>query len=767
MNEPIRVGLYAGETPVALEGVRVDARLSGPCTEVTVTQRFRNAEPTPIEAVYVFPLEARAAVCGFSARVGDARVEGRVEERERAFEAYDDAMMDGHAAFLLDQERPNVFTASVGNLKPGETAELEIRYVALVDREGDALRLQIPTTVSPRYVPPGPPEVGQPDGERVNPEHRLDVPYGLTLRVQVEGMDLAEVDSPSHPIRTRLRDDGATVELSQDEAALDRDFVLRVTPTEPRAPFARVAREADGRRVALVSFLPDLAPEARGHEVIFVLDCSGSMSGTSIAQARRALSLCIRALGAGDTFDVVRFGTVHEHLFGLPRRYDEESLEEATRWVESVDADLGGTEILRPLSLVLERPTHPDRPRRVLLLTDGQVSNEQEVFAVARKHAAKARVFTFGIGAGASEHLVRGVARASRGASEMISPGERIEPKVLRMFERVRTPVLDDVTVDWGGLDVEQAPATTPPVFAGDALTVLGRIRGGDAREVTLRAGERRWTVPLDLERAVAGGPIPTLWARERIRELEDDTAPRRGSAQRRPEKEARRREAMVELGVRYGLTSRATSYVAVQERADADKSDAPAALRKIPVALTDGWGGVRPGAGAGARTMAGVVRASMPMSAAAPPPTPRMAAPSPAVLAQPAPVPAPPRGGRASKSAGFGGAPSRRPTPVVGALAAGEAAPDPLDRLFDLLGTQRADGRFPWSPALEAWLGASRAAKLEARADDPALVTAVVLALLEREAADARDLWRPAAAKARRWLDTHPTDADVDDLLS
>ena len=770
MNAKIEHGLMAGDQPVALEGVKIDARLSGACVEVTITQRYRNREKTPIEAVYVFPLQESAAVCGFAALVGGELIAGKVEERERAFEQYDDAMMRGDGTFLLDQERPNVFTASVGNLRPNESIELQLKYVALAAREGDAIRLAIPTTVSPRYAPAGTTEVGQPDAERVNPPHWPQVPYGLQLNVEVAAADLKRVESPSHPVRVELRDGGAQVELASDEVALDRDFVLLVERREPRRPEARVAREPDGRRVAMVTFLPELAPAGdQGHELLFLLDCSGSMEGESITQARRALALCVRALNAADTFNVIRFGSHHEALWKTPRRFDQQALDEATRYVEQTHANLGGTDILAPLRALLEAERDPARPRRVLLLTDGQVSNEADVLALARKHQAGTRIFAFGIGAGASEHLVRGAARASRGAAELIFPGERIEPKVLRMFERARTPALDDAAVVWNGLRVEQAPSVLPPLFACDPLTVFARIEDGSASELELRAGGQRWSVAIDLEHAEAGGPIPTLWAREAIRELDDETSPRRGSSQQRPELDDKRRKRLVELGTRYQLLNSATSFVAVAARDANDQTTQPAQLRRIPVALTHGWGG-----GRHALAVAGGARAPVNL---APSFVGRPAPMAPGAM----PASAPMARARFDAVASFAG-PARaeakgRHDTTLGVAARGTAAtpahtryappppPASVDHLFDVLMTQRADGSFARSAALDAWLGPERSKRLAvalAGSDERVAITALVLHELQRAHADREDEWRPAAAKARAWLATQPAKFDA-----
>src|SRR4026208_1597206 len=123
-------GLLVGREPVPLEGVSVKACIKNFCARVEITQRYRNTESHPIEAVYVFPLEEGASVCGFEARIGDIRVVGKVEDRGKPFEAYNEAIRFGHGAYLLDQERPDVFTASIGNIPPGQEVSIRITYVS-------------------------------------------------------------------------------------------------------------------------------------------------------------------------------------------------------------------------------------------------------------------------------------------------------------------------------------------------------------------------------------------------------------------------------------------------------------------------------------------------------------------------------------------------------------------------------------------------------------------------------------------------------------
>lgn len=776
-NEPRPTsGLFCGPAPIPLQGVRIHGRSQGAAVSLTVTQRFTNVESTPIEAVYVFPLDEGAAVHGFAARVDGRIIEGQVLERDEAFERYDDAMLDGDGAFLLDQERPNIFTASIGNIAPGATVDVELRYVTLAAPEGAGHRICIPTTVAPRYVAaPDQPAVGQPDGERINPPRRFEVPYGLSLRLDIEAA-IGSVESPSHPVKTTLTDRGAVVELINDTVALDGDVIVVVTPRDAVEASAVVARDAGDDSAVMLTFTPALDTTSAPSEVVFVVDCSGSMQGDSIHQAKRALELCVRALSPGDTFNIVRFGSSHTALWSQSRTYDESSLQQAVSYIRATEASLGGTEILTPLKALLDRAADPERPRQILLLTDGQVSNEAAVLELARTQRANGRVFSFGIGHGASEHLVRGLARASRGAAEMILPGERIESKVLRMFGRVRSPMLDDLHVDWGGLDVEQSPRETPPVFAGDRVLVFGRIKAcgqASSKTVALVAGGRRWELNLDLERAESSDLVPTLWARHAIRDLEE-RLDATGSNQRRPEAGSRRKAALVELAKRYSLMSSATSFVAVEQRADGAKTVGQAALRHVPVSV------VRGGA-------AGFAGGPVPQLAAAAPryrniPVPRKPAPAAPKRSRGLRAVFGKRAKRAEAAASGGFADALAEAPAAAPLAqasaprafdlegadgflAEEASADALDVVFELLMTQRADGSFGWSSAFEAFVGdadaVDAARTLASRFEPRVVVTAYVVAWLQRFHSARAAEWRAASAKASSWL---AAQADTDE---
>ncbi|MCI4355391.1 MAG: VIT and VWA domain-containing protein, partial [Thermoplasmata archaeon] len=402
--------------PIPLLGVAVEATLRDYAARVTLTQRYANSESHPIEAVYVFPLDEAVAVCGFEAEIDGRRVAARVEERDKAFETYDDALAAGHGAYLLDQESPEVFTASLGNIPPGASVLVRITTVAELPLEGDDIRFTLPTTISPRYAPDADRRgVGPSKADRLNPPVAWDVPYGLGLTVALEmSGKVRSIESPSHSIRVEgLKGGQARVELATREAALDRDFVLKIGLEEPLAPRAVLEAGPDGVGHLLASFRPVFdSGQPAPVEVVFVVDRSGSMQGTSIAEAKSALKLALRSLRPGSLFNVVGFGDSHVSLFKESRPYADDTLADADAHVEKMDAHLGGTEILPALEFVLGKEPRAGVTRRVVVLTDGQVTNTEDVVALVRKHSTHTRVFTFGIGAGASHTLVRGVARA-------------------------------------------------------------------------------------------------------------------------------------------------------------------------------------------------------------------------------------------------------------------------------------------------------------------------------------------------------------------
>lgn len=737
---------------VPLEGVKASAEVVGRGARVTITQRFRNRGSAHIEAVYKFPLTEGAAVCGFGGVISGREIRGEVEEREKAFELYDEALTKGDLATLLDQERPNIFTLSVGRIDPGAEAVIRVDYVTLLDTNGKVTRFLLPTTISPRYLPSETPDGdGIPEDEVIHPPYAEEVPYGLSLTVQIrKGSFLRSVESPSHPIKVeRLKGDILQVTLAQEEARMDRDFILNLE--EEGHPAGRAYRQTtDDGEFLQVDFCPPAEEKSGGietkrqREVIFLLDCSGSMDGDSIAEVRKAVEICLKAMKEGALFNICRFGSRHESLFPAPVLYNGESVGKALEYVRKMDADLGGTEILKPLRDILSgNGGQGNRGRDIVLLTDGEVGNEAEIFKLLKKKWDVARVFPIGIGAGCNEHFIKGLARAGMGASEFIYPGERIEPKTIQLFGLLGQAPVTELTVSCKG---EQAPSD-PVVFLGRQATIFVKGKKGEFKKGKLtlkgnvKGSKRTWEVEV-AEAGEEGLPIPTLWARERIRNLEEGRGVK-GSRQAGRKKAAVEKE-VIALSKQYGILSQSTSYVAVRELEEKDRYTGEVVLKKIPSLVTVGWHGIGSLTG---RHHAAQEMLSISMDAD--------------VSFSLADLPV--------QSLHSFNEITRLPKLRVRAPAPPPKLPMRDDILMMILSCQQPRGGFQLNDEVAGLLGFSlneierAAGNLTVRVplvdirrfEDPRLLltTAVTMTILERVFPEGRQTWEPVAEKSREWL--------------
>ncbi len=483
------------------------------------------------------------------------------------------------------------------------------------------------------------------------------------------------------------------------------------------------------------------------HEDEAVLAFAEAMAGDSITEAKRAMGICLRGLPRETRFNIVRFGSTHESLFKRPEEYGEKSLEKALRYTRRVDADMGGTEILAPLEAIYGSGPGKGAPARsIVMLTDGEVCNEQEIMDLIRRHRADTRFFSLGIGAGPNEFFIRGTARAGMGASEFIYPGERIEPKVLRIFKKLTGPFLENAVVRWGAEAGEQAPAEAS-VSLGDPLTLFNRLSGGASLPETITVSGRMDGVPCSWEVPVVRSegreiPVPTLWARARIRDLEENKGALSGGGSRqRRGKQEKWKDQVLELSRAYGVLSGLTSFVAVEERREEDRTTGETVLRKVPTAVTVGWHGL------GSTMHFGEIGSPAAVCDLAAPDeffeTPRVCRSISLVNRKPAPS-GPPSG----------------PLPMEREAR----EPDRTDILLSILALQRADGGLALDQIVSDILGLDfgklrkEAEKMEAEGGEDRfllLATAILLKVLEIRFAAERSTWEGVTQKSRDWFAT------------
>jgi Ca-activated chloride channel family protein len=581
-----------GEEPAQAPLVSTDVlfQVTGPIARARVVQTFHNPHEDWYEGVYVFPLPENAAVDRLRVRVGERLIEGEIRERGVAKQMYDQARRTGRRAALLDQERPNIFTTSVANIGPRESVVVEIEYQQTLRYDGSKFSLRFPMVTAPRYIPPGPLRVI--DAERVIPPVMRPGTEGartspVSIRVELDaGVPLANVDSPYHRVDIGAPDSSRrVVSLAETTVPANRDFELAWSPRAGEAPQAAwFTEEKNGKYYGLLMVLPPAAPRSArlAREVIFVLDTSGSMAGTSIRQAKEALELALSRLSPEDRFNVIEFNSYSHAVFTDARDATPDTVRKAARWVSALEAR-GGTEMAEALKLALPDGESSERVRQVVFLTDGAVGNEEELFRLIDSRLGNSRLFTVGIGSAPNSHFMTKAAQLGRGTFTYVGHVDEVRARMGELFARLETPVLKALEVRWPeGVQAESWPARIPDLYAGEPLVItvaLDKLHG----EVGLR-GERdgkAWQAAIPLGRSSHGSGMGSLWARQKIASLMD--LAREGVG----DDEIRAR--VTELATAHRLITKYTSFVAV-DRTPVRPAAEQLKLGTVPTLLPEGW---------------------------------------------------------------------------------------------------------------------------------------------------------------------------------
>ncbi|KQQ86621.1 VIT domain-containing protein [Massilia sp. Leaf139] len=570
------------------DGMRVDGRVHGMLLDITATQTFRNPGSAHIELVYSFPLPADAVLLAMTVRLGERRLTGTVVEKILAAGRYEDSLAEGDSAVMLEKTHDGSYCLNIGNLAPGETGEIVLRYAQTLAFAGDGLRICVPTVIAPRY---GDPQVdaGLAPHQAPEPDLCAEYPFGLILEL-APAFAGAAIASPSHRIGVRAHAGGVTVRLA-GAAALDRDFLLTL---EGLAHDSTATAAPDpltpGQTAVLAGFRPRMARlDAKPVRARILVDCSGSMAGDSIGAARKALQAIVKGFDTDDRFSLSRFGDTVEHRSHALWKSTDVTRLSASRWIGDLQADLGGTEMAA--ALVSTMALDPAAGGDVLLVTDGQIHAIDAVIDAAR--ASKCRLFIVAIGSSPAEGHLRRLARATRGAIDFVAPGEGVAAAVGRMFARLRSPRMDALrlawasgrTATWTGLpdtvfadDTVHAAALADGEIEDDELRLYGRDALGREHEI----GRAAVTAKQD------DGALARLAVHAR---LHGDDAP--GIAEHR------------RLACAYSLVTEHTSFLLTLERAAGEKALQMPQLRHVGQMLPAGWAGagsVHAGDGLGMR---------------------------------------------------------------------------------------------------------------------------------------------------------------------
>src|SRR5947209_8065500 len=581
----------------------VKAEISGYLSRVRVTQEFENPFKDKIEAVYTFPLPQAAAVDDMTMQVGDRTVKGKILRREEAQNVYEAAKSNRQVASLLDQERPNIFTQSVANIMPGEKVTVTISYVETLKYEDGSYQFVFPMVVAPRYIPGTPTSAGGtspnttqvPDASRVTPivtpkgtRAGHDISVDVTLDA---GMPLESIESKSHEIDIERPNVGSThVRLKNKDEIPNKDFVLKYDVAGKRVEDALLTHRMDkGGFFTFILQPPErvTVEDVTPKEIVFVLDTSGSMMGFPIEKAKEAMKLALDGLYPQDTFNLITFSGDTHILFDKPVPATKENLAKAQAFLSSREGS-GGTEMMKAIKAALDPSDAQDHIRIVCLMTDGEVGNDFEIISEVQKHP-NARVFAFGIGSSINRFLLDKIAEEGRGEVEYVSLNDDGSTAARRFHERVRSPLLTDISCRWGGLAVADVyPKRIPDLFSAKPVVLTGRYTSAGHGVIRLKGkmSGRDFVreIPVDLPEAQAEHDVlATLWARTRI----DDLMSQDYAGLQRNNAHADVKETITDLGLEYRLMTQFTSFVAVEEMTVTDGGK-PRRV-EVPVEMPEG----------------------------------------------------------------------------------------------------------------------------------------------------------------------------------
>lgn len=580
-----------GHLPLA--ALDVQARLDGLLSEVNVRQTFVNTLDEPLEATYIFPLPDRAAVTRFRMEVAGRVTEGVLQERGAARRQYQQAIQAGQRAAIAEEERAGVFSLRVGNLMPGEAAHITLILVGPLPYSDGEATFRFPLVVAPRYIPGQPlpgPSVGAgvasdtdavPDASRISPPVLLagypnPVRLSLSVAVQPGNLLLRDFRSSLHSVLLDADAEGVRTIRQLPGERLDRDFILRFrVAAEAIQTSLTLQPDASGDEGTfhLTLMPPALTAAQRPRDLVFILDRSGSMAGWKMVTARRALGRMVETLTDRDRFTVYAFDDRIESPPSLGGQLLVPGTDRnrflAAQFLSSIEAR-GGTEMAQPLdraaAQLAEGPA--DRDRIVVLLTDGQVGNEDQILQMLGQRARHVRIFTLGIDRAVNAAFLKRLAELGGGACELVESEDRLDQVMDKVHRQIGTAVATALSLRADGFDLvrdAQVPARLPDLFAGAPLFVMGRYRGSAEQTANARltvegsiAGHS-WTQPVAARRS-QNQAVASVWARGRIRELEDRFAIGHGDG-------ARLEKKILATSLRFGVLCRFTAFVAVDRQ--------------------------------------------------------------------------------------------------------------------------------------------------------------------------------------------------------
>ncbi len=562
------------EIPLPLKHTNVNAQVSGYIGSVNVQQQFHNPYNVKIEAKYVFPLPQNAAVNEFIMTIGDRKIRGIIREKEEAEKIYKEAKIQGYTASLLTQQRPNIFTQKVANIEPNKDIDIDIKYFNTLAYNDGWYEFVFPMVVGPRYNPPnstngiGAVSQDQQAGSGqttevayLKPNQRSGHDISLTLNIDA-GVKIEASKCHSHVIEKEvISDKQILVKLSPNDTIPNKDFIFRYKVAGDKLKPSIITHNNDtGNYFTMMLYPPEnLSSLKRAPvEMIFVLDCSGSMNGFPLQKSKEAITRALKKLQPQDTFQVIRFSSDTSQLGNKPVIATKENIDHALEFVNNLHGS-GGTHMIEGIKAALDFEHDASRMRIVTFMTDGYIGNEVEILGEIHKRLGEAKIFSFGIGDSVNRYLLDRMAKLGKGAVAYIGLNENAIDTVDLFYDRISHPALTNINIDWGNLKVTDVyPRQVPDLFVGRPVILTGRINGkiDETIKISGNVGPLDHEILLDVDlNNNSHKAVSSIWARKKIEDL---------SNQATYDKNNTLPEEIKNVALSHGLMSNYTAFIAV-----------------------------------------------------------------------------------------------------------------------------------------------------------------------------------------------------------
>ena len=553
---------------LSLKNIDIKGHVIGKFSAFSICQEYTNDTDAVLEVTYTFPISATATVTGFTAKIGDKIIIGKVEAKEEAQKKYEKAMLKGDSAYMMTNDESNIFRMNIGKIAVGETVVVTVDYIDNFEIVDNQIRMLIPTLVPPRYK-------SDVTDKLAYAKNEIEYRGNLTIHLDKD-LKIDDITSKTHGIKLENNT------VSAKDIKLDKDFVLDVKLAAQSFSKGYYRKLPNGKKIVYLSFFPDIENDTKHapKNYIFVVDISGSMGGYKLEQTKEAVLKCLKQLREGDKFNIIIFESRFELFSKEIMEFNTENFEKAKKYVKSIDAR-GGTEMFSALRAAIEQFGNE---KIIFLFTDGDVGNEHEIAGYARQHIGKSSLFVFGIDSTVNKKGLQAIADAGRGKAEFIVRDEQIKEIIVRQFARVSLSNLFEISLISKSNKVTDKIEKQRALFNHEFYDVLVEVEAiNDDFELQCVSETQSHSFvlqkdtfePLEL-------PLDKIYASEQIRRAEK-------YIETRPFDENKGyKEQIVEIAVAYQIDSKYTAFIAVNER-DEKLTDIPA-LQDTVLESPTGW---------------------------------------------------------------------------------------------------------------------------------------------------------------------------------